>query len=127
MEKSGTTKATVAGVLDIVAGGMALVGGVVLIGLGAVGSGILASVHEDVHGVLKLLPLLVFYPLALLVFAQGAVAIAGGIAALNRRSFGLAVAGSIIAVLLFFPLGVVALILTILAEPEFRSAAVPAA
>jgi hypothetical protein len=72
-----------------------------------------------------LLPLLIFYPLALLVFAQGAVAIAGGIAALNRRSFGLAVAGSIIAVLLFFPLGVVALILTVLAEPEFRSAAVP--
>jgi hypothetical protein len=127
MQESGTTKATVAGVLDIVAGSMALVGGMMLIGLGAIGSGILASVPEDAHGVLKLLPLLVFYPLALLVFAQGAVAIAGGIAALNRRSFGLAVAGSIIAVLLFFPLGVVALILTILAEPEFRSAAIPVA
>jgi hypothetical protein len=126
MQETHTAKATVAGVLDIIAGGMALIGGVVLVGLGALGSSVLASVPADVHGAVKLLPLLIFYPLALLLFAQGAVAIAGGVAALNRRSFGLAVAGSIIAVLLFLPLGVVALVLTIMAEPEFRSAAPPA-
>ena len=64
-----------------------------------------------------------FLPLALLCFVSGVIAIVGGIAAFNRRRWGLAVAGSIAAVFGFFPVGIAAVIFTILAEPEFRASA----
>ena len=116
-----TSKATVAGVCDIVAGIAGLAGGIPLLVLALVGSGVLAALPEPEVRPLAAIPLAVFLPLAILCFLSGVIAIAGGIAAFGRRRWGLAVAGSIAAVFGFFPVGIAAVVFTILAEPEFRS------
>jgi hypothetical protein len=117
----GNSKATVAGILSVIAGGSAILGGIVLATIGLIGSSALVLVHDpDVPQVVKLLPLLFFYTLAMLLFVSGGVAVAGGVSALQRRSWGMAVAGSIAAVLCMLPLGVVAVILIVMAETEFR-------
>ena len=115
-----TSKATVAGVLDIIAGISGLVGGIPLLVLALVGSGILGTLPDPEVRRLAILPMALFLPLALLCFVSGVLAIAGGIAAFNRRRWGLAVAGSIAAVFGFFPVGIAAVVFTILAESEFR-------
>ena len=117
---SETSKATVAGVLDIISGVMGLVGGIPLLVLAVVGSGVLSTIPDPEVRPLAIIPLALFLPLALLCFLSGIIAIAGGIAAFNRRRWGLAVAGSIAAVFGFFPVGIAAVVFTILAEPEFR-------
>ena len=115
-----TSKATVAGVCDIVAGICGLVGSIPLLVLALVGSGVLAALPEAEVRPLAVVPLALFLPLAVLCFLSGVVAIAGGIAAFNRRRFGLALAGAIAAVFGFFPVGIAAVVFTIFAEPEFR-------
>jgi hypothetical protein len=118
---SGTSKATVAGVLSLIAGASAILGGVVLATLGIIGSGALVLVHDpELPQLVKLLPLLFFYTLALLLFVSGGVAVAGGMSALQRRSWGMALAGSIAAVLCVLPLGAIAVILLVMGEAEFR-------
>ncbi len=117
-----TSKATVAGVLDIISGISGLVGGIPLLVLALVGGGILGTLPEPDVRPLALIPLALFGPLAVLCFVSGIIAILGGVAALGRRRWGLALAGSIAAVFGFFPVGIAAVIFTILAEPEFRSA-----
>jgi hypothetical protein len=116
-----TSKATVAGVLDVVSGISGIVGAIPLLVLAFVGSGLLGTLPPpEVRG-LALIPLALFLPLAILCFVSGIIAIAGGIAAFNRRRWGLALAGSIAAVFGFFPVGIAAVVFTIIAEPEFRS------
>jgi hypothetical protein len=116
-----TSKATVAGVCDIVAGIAGLVGGIPLVILAVVGSVVLGSLPNPELHILNLVPLALFGSLAFLCFLSGVVAIMGGFAAFNRRRFGLALGGSIAAVFAFFPVGIAAVVFTILAEPEFRA------
>jgi len=116
-----TSKATIAGVCDIVAGICGLVGGIPLLVLALVGSSLLAALPEAEVRPLAMIPLALFLPLAILCFVSGVIAIAGGVAALYRRRWGLALAGSIAAVFGFFPVGVAAVVFTILGEPEFRA------
>ena len=116
-----SNKATVAGILDITAGIFGLVGGVPLLVLALGGAAVLGMVPDPDANRVAFVPLALFLPLAIFCFLAGIVAIVGGIAAINRRRWGLAVAGSIAAVFGFFPIGVGAIIFTILAEPEFRA------
>jgi|WetSurMetagenome_2_1015567.scaffolds.fasta_scaffold18824_3 hypothetical protein len=51
----------------------------------------------------------------------GALAIVGGAYALKRRYWGLALAGAIAGVLIFFPCGIAAIIFTAISRPEFAS------
>ena len=117
-----THKAKVAGALDVVAGISGMVAGIPLLVLALVGSGVLGSLAEPQLKPLAIIPLALFLPLAILCFLSGLLAIVGGIAAFNRRRWGLAIAGSIAAIFGFFPLGIAAIVFTILAEPEFRAA-----
>ena len=114
-------KATVAGILDITAGIFGLVGAIPLLVLAFGGATVLGMVPEPEANRLAILPLVLFLPLALLGFVAGIVAIFGGMAALNRRRWGVSVAGALAAVFGFFPGGVAAVVFTILAEPEFRA------
>ena len=117
-----SNKGTVAGILNITAGIVGLMGTIPLVGLALGGATILGMVPEPEANSLAFLPLVIFLPIAVAGLLAGLVAIFGGVAALNRRRWGLAVAGSIAAIFGFFPLGVIAVIFTILAEPEFRTA-----
>jgi hypothetical protein len=110
-------------VLDIIAGISGLVGGIPLLVLALVGSGVLGTLPDPEFRPLAVIPLALFLPLAILCFLSGALAIIGGIAAFNRRRWGLALAGSIAAVFGFFPVGIAAVVFTILAEHEFRTEA----
>jgi hypothetical protein len=59
-----------------------------------------------------------FVVLATMLFAAGVVAIVGGIYVIQRRKRMWALAGSIAAVFGFFPLGIPAVILTVLSEKQ---------
>jgi hypothetical protein len=62
----------------------------------------------------------VFYIIwGLIMTLFGALAIVGGIFALRRKVWGLALAGAIAGALVFFPCGIVAIIFTALGKPEF--------
>jgi hypothetical protein len=113
-------KGTVAGILDITAGVFSLVGCVPLLAIGLGGAAVLGSVPDPDANRVAFLPAVIFLPLAFIAFVTGIAAIAGGVSALNRRRWGMAVVGAVAAVLGFFPIGVLAVIFTILAEPEFR-------
>jgi hypothetical protein len=105
MEK--TWKPTVAGILAIIAGALELIIGAVFaigvgFGAGIIGMGWLSAI---------------FAPLIIL----GIVAILGGIYALMRRIWGLALAGSICALIgPWFILGILAIIFVSLGKREFN-------
>lgn len=115
-------KATIAGILDITAGILGMVGAIPLLVLGLGGAAVLGMVPEPEANRLAFLPVALFLPLALMGFVAGLVAIVGGISAVNRKRWGLALAGSIAAIFGFFPVGIAAVVFTVLAESEFRAA-----
>ncbi|MFC2050176.1 hypothetical protein ACFLTN_03245 [Chloroflexota bacterium] len=118
MEK--TWKPTVAGVLDIVAGALSFVGitfafvGVGMLMLGAMGETELAT------GIPADLILGIVVMLAILAILVDILAIVGGIYALQRKKWGLALAGSIAAFFASWPLGVAAIVFTIISKKEFE-------
>jgi hypothetical protein len=101
----------VAGILDIVAGSLGIILAIALIFVG-----VLMRFVPDMPP--YLVP--IFTALALPFAIVGILAIVGGIYALRRKIWGLALAGSIAA---FFPswlLGIAAIVLTALSKKEFE-------
>lgn len=102
-----TWKPTTAGILCIIAGAIELIGGLAVAVFGSIGGAFFGMAWIGAIGV----PLIVL----------GIVAILGGIYALKRRIWGLALAGSICA--LFGPwaiLGILAIIFVSLGKGEFE-------
>ena len=109
-----TWKPTTAGILTIIAGCIGL-----LIGMGlAVGLGIAGVLIDMIPGFIGGgLLVLIAVPAIIL----GVVAIAGGVYALKRRLWGLALAGSICALIgPWFLLGILAIIFVSLGKREFN-------
>ena len=118
-----TWKPVVAGILDIALGILNLLGMFVFIGLlVAFGGGVLTVVR-----IVELIPLWlsgmvqgVLIVLAILLAVSSALPLIGGIYALQRKSWGLALAGSIVAILSLVPLGIVSTVLIALSRDEFQ-------
>lgn len=55
----------------------------------------------------------------------GVLAIVGGVFALRRKNWGLALAGAIAGTLVFFPCGIPAIIFTAMGKPEFEGQGAP--
>ncbi len=118
-----TWKPVAAGVLDIVLGILNLFGMFVVIGLlVAFGGGVLTVVR-----VAELLPLWlsgmvqgVLIVMAILLAVSSALPLIGGIYAVQRKSWGLALAGSIVAILSLAPAGIVSTVLIALSRNEFE-------
>lgn len=116
MEK--TSKPTVAGILAIISGVLGLIGAVSMFIGFAVVSGALGIptgyIPEFVPGIVlgTAMPTLIIAILALV----------GGIYTVQRKMWGLALAGSIAAILAFFPLGIPAVIFTAQSRDEFQQA-----
>ena len=108
---------TAAGVLTIVSGVFGLIGGLVLTVFGIVGGEIL---RYFTFGTLELLPLALLSVVGIPVLLLGILALVGGIYALQRKTWGLALAGSISALLLSRLLGIPAIIFTALSQKEFK-------
>ncbi|HHE41992.1 MAG TPA: hypothetical protein ENL12_05060 [Dehalococcoidia bacterium] len=114
-----TWKSTTAGVLSIVAGSLTIGLGLLVALSGSILSGILAAV--EVPRIAFLIPLPVFGILAAPLVVLGTIAIIGGVQAIKRTSWPLALAGAICA--LVPPpvgiLGVLAIVFVVLGRDEF--------
>ena len=115
MEK--TWMPTVAGILDIISGFLGLMGGLVLIILGTVASGILGPF---MFGRMELVPLGYLLVLGIPLLVLGILALLGGVYAIQRKVWGLALAGSISAFIFSQLLGILAIIFTALSKKEFE-------
>ncbi len=107
MEK--TWKPTTAGILSIIAGVFGLIGALVV---GVIG-GTIAGL-EDILGLGTL-----FAAIAIPLIIIAIIAIVGGVYALKRRIWGLALAGTICALFCFWLLGIPAIIFVALGKREF--------
>ena len=129
MESSGNSKSgllTAGGVLSIIGGILEAIAGGIVMGIG---------IHSIIGGTLWPLPHIpwgtwgeivvdffpaIFITVGILILVLGAIGIAGGISALNRKSFGLSLAGAI-CVLPTAILGILAIIFVSVSKKEFYS------
>jgi len=107
MEK--TWKPTTAGILSIVAGAFGLLGAIIV---GVVGETIAGL--EQIPGMSTL-----FAAIAIPLIIIAIIAIVGGVYALKRRIWGLALAGTICSLFCMWLLGIPAIIFVILGKSEF--------
>ncbi len=116
MEK--TNKPTTAGILNIIAGALGLIWAISLfIGWG-VTSGV-CVVPGGVGDIPEFVPGMIL-SWAIIALILAILAIVGGIYAILRKIWGLALAGSIAAILSFFPLGIPAIVFTAQSKDEFE-------
>lgn len=117
-----TWKPIVAGILNIITGVINLFGMFVVIGLlTAFGGGILSIIRIAdmmpiwlsgmVHGVLIIM--------AILLAVLSSLPLIGGIYAIQRKAWSLALTGSVVAILSIPPLGIVSTVLVSLSKSEF--------
>ena len=117
---------TAGGVLSIIGGVLEVIGGGIVVGMGI-------GIKNIIGGTLWPLPHIpwvpwgeigvVFFPaifiiVGILILVLGAIGIAGGISALNRKSFGLSLAGAI-CILPTVLLGILAIIFVSASKKEF--------
>jgi hypothetical protein len=110
-----TWKSIAAGILTIVAGVFGLRGLSRLV--------IISRVHPRTPGIAPHMFNFIgafHLPIAIILGLLGALAIVGGIYALKRKIWGLALAGSIAAIFGSMPLGIAGLVLTVLSKKEFE-------
>lgn len=119
-----TWKSSAAGIINIMAAVASLFGALVfgvlaLVSTGAGGFALFGH-GEPGAGIGMAAGLLIFGGLASIALVMGLVALWGGLEALQRRSWGWAVAGSISTFWILFPVGVLSVIFTLMAEHEFE-------
>jgi len=119
-----TWKPTVAGILNIIVGVFNLLGMFfIIIVIVAISSGILAFsafiniIPMWLSGILQGVLIII----AILLGIFSVLPLIGGIYAVQRKNWGLALAGSIAAILSSTPLGIVSTVLVALAKNEFES------
>ena len=103
-----TGKSTAAGVLNLVSGFLSLIGAIFLI---------LPILVYKIADDSFLDP--IFLTVAITLAVTGILGLIGGISALRRKTWGLALAGSIASIFPCFLLGIAAVILTALSRDEF--------
>ncbi len=112
-----TWKPKAAGILDIVAGAIGFIGVIFLI-TGIMVTGGLFDI-PGIEAVPFFVPSLIS-GIALLAAGINVLALIGGIYAVQRKKWGVAMVGSIAAFLASTPLGIAAIILTALSKNEFE-------
>ena len=118
-----TWKPIVAGILNIIAGVPSLLGAIgVIIGsvFVSVGSAYEWGALADLFGIGRNFLIIIVVIVAVFLAHVGIWPLLGGIYALQRKKWGLALAGSIVAILGLTPLGIAATILTALSKDEFE-------
>ena len=111
---------TAAGILNIVCGVMALLGALALVFVGTVALAVPEMTAETEDDLPLALASGLFWGLAALSLLAALLAIIGGIVALRRTGWAWPLTGAITALFIFLPLGVLALIFAVMAEPELR-------
>jgi len=115
-----TWKPIMAGILDIISGAIGMVGGVYFV--------VLTSLFRTVHEIMNIDPIVIeqteqiisrLFAVPFVLVFIGIISIIGGVYALQRRIWGLALAGSICSCVVFPIFGLPAIIITGLAQEEF--------
>jgi len=125
-----SNNAKVAGVLNIVSG---VIGILTVLGIVLVILVVRVAFNEIFPFIDTTLPpdvlanmVTIFYTVGGVLLALASVlAIAGGVFALQKKYWGLALAGAIAGIFTFFPCGVAATIFTAMARPEFAAGKLP--
>jgi hypothetical protein len=124
-----TNNARIGGILSIVAGGLGAIMGLLGI-LGAIlmavfgGNGYYYDYYDYYYGMQGGWPMFFIVCVAIWAFFHliiSALAIIGGVYSIKKKSWGLALAGSIAAVIVFFLCGIPAVIFTALGKNEFKA------
>ena len=115
-----TWKPTMAGILDIVSGAIGMVGGVYFV--------VLTSLFRTMHEIMNVDPIIIeqteqiisrLFAVPFVLVFIGIISIIGGVYALQRRIWGLALAGAICSCIVFPIFGLPSIIITGLAQEEF--------
>ncbi|UCG55241.1 MAG: hypothetical protein JSV32_03230 [Dehalococcoidia bacterium] len=118
---SKTWMPVTAGILSIVAGAMGLIAIVFLITFGATfGAEIAREVLKSVGFWQSGVPLTIIGVIVIPLIIINAIAIIGGIYALQRRGWGLSLAGAICAILPAQILGIIAIVFIAISKKEFE-------
>jgi hypothetical protein len=119
--ESKTWKPIVAGILCIAAGAMGLIAITFLITFGATfGAEIAREVLKSMGFWHSGVPLTIIGLISIPLIIINAIAIIGGIYALQRKTWGLALAGSICAIVPAQILGIIAVVFTVVSKKEFK-------
>lgn len=115
MEK--TWRPTVAGILDIVSGVFALISVIgLIIGIIVIGGATYFPGKEDIPGFVPA----ILWSLAIPYLVIAILALVGGVYALQRKKWGLALAGSIAITVFWFFVGIPAIVFTAQSKNEFE-------
>ena len=118
-------KSTVAGVLTVVIGGidvLAFLGSIVVVTLFGASSRFTDYVNDQIYPMTSAFFLGWMIAAAVFFAVVAVLAILGGISALERKRWGLALAGSIVAIFgPWWPIGITAVVFTALGRDEFKS------
>jgi len=119
-------KATVGGVLSIVASAIGILMGLLFLAYPLFMSSMFGSLEGEMSTYdtefmdsFMAFMWVIFIAAFLFHLILGALGIAGGICAVKRKAWGLALAGAIASSMLFYYIGIVAVILVAMAQPEF--------
>jgi hypothetical protein len=108
---------TTGGILNIICGAIEIIGGLVMIIMGAVSGPLCQMAQANIPpGVITA----VFVVVGVFALIFGVVALLGGIYALRRKLWGLALAGSILSVFIIWFLGVASIVFIALSKKEFE-------
>jgi len=116
-----TWKPIMAGILDIVSGAIGMVGGLYFV--------VLTSLFRSMHEILRADPIVIeqteqiiskLFAIPFVLVFIGIISIIGGVYALQRRIWGLALAGAICSCIVFPIFGLPSIIITGLAQEEFN-------
>jgi len=118
LEVRKTWLPTAAGVLTIISGFTRLFGAIMIFTLGWLGDGIFHFLWYGIPG-FGMIPLAVLSIVAVPVIILSVLSIVGGVYAIMRRRWSLALTGSVCSAFLSWFLGVPAIILTALSRKEF--------
>lgn len=112
--------ATAAGILNIVSGGLALIGALTTVVFAGVLSILPAMTAEPADDLPLGLAAGVLWALVLLCLVAALLMIVGGVAALRRSGWGWPLTGAVTALFCATPLGIFALVFVVMAEQELR-------
>ena len=111
---------TAAGILSIISGAIGLIGIAFLITFGAFGEEIARDVLTSIGFLQTVLPLRIIGLISIPLFIISMVAIIGGIYAVQRKIWGLALAGAICAIIPAQLLGILSVVFIVISKKEFK-------